>query len=147
MSDFQAMVRLFHEASGQEVASAPTLGTEALRALRCRLLLEEVLEFIEASGCVIVHKGDGRMGVESMPTFDAPDMARMAHELADVQYVVAGAAVALGFPLEKVFAEVHAANMRKAPGGKVERRADGKILKPADWRPADVAKLLEETAP
>ena len=37
------------------------------------------------------------------------------------------------------FAAIHAANMLKASG---PRRADGKILKPVGWQPADITGLL-----
>lgn len=144
-TDYQAFVRQFHEASGQEVADKPTVGTEELRVLRCRLLLEEVLEFIEAAGVRIqayhiASKDGAGLRLEPHPTND-PDYVKMAHELADIHYVTAGANAAFGFPGDKVFAEVHAANMRKFPEGKVVRRADGKILKPEGLEEA--AQYLE----
>jgi predicted HAD superfamily Cof-like phosphohydrolase len=47
--------------------------------------------------------------------------------------------------LDPLFAIVHQANMGKVVNGKVIRREDGKILKPAGWR--DPKPLLEaETA-
>lgn len=142
-NEFQRKVRAFHEACGVNVNEAPTMGDERVRALRCRLLLEETLEFIRASGCVIVHMGDGRMGIESMPDATTPDLVAMAQELADVQYVTSGAAVTFGIPLGAVFDEVHAANMRKVgPDGKVIRRPDGKVVKPEGWRGPDVAAVL-----
>jgi predicted HAD superfamily Cof-like phosphohydrolase len=150
--DYRGAVKAFHEAMGVECAPKPTVADEATRVLRCRLLLEEVLEFIKASGCCVwsgprskdapfgltVESTVGRMGEQQ------PNLAQMAHELADIHYVTFGADLAFGFPSERVFAEVHAANMRKAgPDGKVLRRADGKITKPVGWRPADVAKVLQ----
>ena len=39
-----------------------------------------------------------------------------------------------------MFAEVHRANLTKASG---PRRADGKILKPEGWQPADVRSVIE----
>jgi predicted HAD superfamily Cof-like phosphohydrolase len=142
--DYRGAVKQFHEAMGVECPPKPAVADEATRVLRCRLLLEEVLEFISAAGCVIVHMGDGRMGIEGMPTAGTPNLAAMAHELADIHYVTFGADLAFGFPSDKVMAEVHAANMRKlGPDGKVLRRADGKVTKPDGWRPADVAKVLE----
>lgn len=72
------------------------------------------------------------------------DLAAVAHELADVVYVAYGTAHYLGIPLDAVIAEVHAANMRKFPGGRVVFRPDGKVLKPRGWKPADVAAVLRE---
>lgn len=143
MNDYEAKVKQFHEAMVVSVNTAPTMLDGMTRALRCRLLLEETLEFIAASGCVIVHMGDGRMSVESMPDATTPDLTAMAQELADVQYVTSGAALTFGIPLAAVFDEVHAANMRKAgPDGTVKRRPDGKVMKPAGWRGPDVAAVL-----
>ena len=66
-------------------------------------------------------------------------LAALAHELADLLYVTYGAFWALGVDPDPVFAAVHEANMKKVSG---PRRADGKILKPADWEPADVAAVV-----
>jgi predicted HAD superfamily Cof-like phosphohydrolase len=42
---------------------------------------------------------------------------------------------------DAVFGEVHRANMRKLDG---PRRADGKLLKPPGWQPADVRGVIEQ---
>jgi predicted HAD superfamily Cof-like phosphohydrolase len=67
-------------------------------------------------------------------------LEQVAGELADLLYVVLGAATAWGIDIEPIFREVHAANMRKFEGG--TRRDDGKWLKPADWMGPDVAGIL-----
>ena len=67
------------------------------------------------------------------------DMTALVHELADLLYVTYGAIWACGVDPDPVFAEVHDANMRKLDG---PRRADGKILKPEGWQPADVAGVI-----
>ncbi len=59
--------------------------------------------------------------------------------LADLLYVSYGALDAFGLPADAIFAEVHRANLSKAGG---PRRADGKVLKPPGWRPADVASVI-----
>src|SRR5690349_14586044 len=46
------------------------------------------------------------------------DLVAIARELADVVYVAYGTADAFDIPLDAVIAEVHAANMRKFPGGR-----------------------------
>jgi predicted HAD superfamily Cof-like phosphohydrolase len=74
----------------------------------------------------------------------APDLTAMAHELGDVQYVTTGTAVQLGIPLLPVAGEIHSANMRKVgPDGKPVVDANGKILKPPGWTPADVGAVLK----
>jgi len=67
----------------------------------------------------------------------------VAKELADVLYVTYGAADALGIDLPAVFAEVHRSNMSKVDaGGRVLRRADGKVLKGPGYRPPSLEGLV-----
>ena len=112
----------FHEAFGLMVNSAPTLPDTATRDLRKSLLTEEYNEYITAE-------------VED-------DIVEIADALADIIYIACGTAVAYGIPLDRVFAEVHRSNMAKLVDGKVIRREDGKVLKPAGWTPPDVAGIL-----
>lgn len=70
-------------------------------------------------------------------------MTEVAAELADLLYVVYGTAEELGIPLDKVFNEIHAANMRKVwDDGEVHRNDFGKIIKPPNFVKADVRKVL-----
>lgn len=72
----------------------------------------------------------------------------VAKELADVLYVTYGAADALGIDLPTVFVEVHRSNMSKLDAdGRVLRRADGKVLKGAGYRPPDLDGLVEWPPP
>lgn len=124
MIDFQALVRAFHEASGQRVRSKPDMPLGIVEyQLRRRLIDEEALEACDAL----------RIG----------RMEEIAGELADVLYVTFGTAVALGIDLAPVFAEVHRSNMAKVSGGVVRDASTGKILKPPGWTPPDVAAVLK----
>lgn len=137
-------VKEFHRVCGIATQDRPTTPEEATRVLRCRLLLEEVLEFIKASGCSVqvnIHRQSF-----SLLTTHAPDLAAMAQENADIRYIAHGNDLAMGVD-GRVFDAVHHANMRKAPGGVVTRRADGKVVKPDGWKPPDVARVLEEWEP
>lgn len=136
-------VRAFHVATGQPVCERPELPAEPELVLRCRLLLEETLEYINASGCAVHVVGLGYITRERVGviTTHAPDLAAMAQENADVRYVSHGNDITMGAP-PAVFAEVHRANMAKASGG---RRADGKVMKPEGWRPPNVAGVLAGT--
>lgn len=71
--------------------------------------------------------------------------AHLAKELADLLYVVYGTADVFEIDLPAVFAAVHANNMTKVDPetGKVERREDGKILKPKGYKPLDVDEIAE----
>lgn len=67
------------------------------------------------------------------------DRVRAADALADLMYVVVGAAVTYAIPLDRVFEEVHRSNMTKA----VRRPDDTRLRdKGSTYVPADVAGVL-----
>lgn len=133
-------VREFHQAIGESPPEKPTYPDERLLRLRRRLIEEEVAEVMESLDALAqalhpVPSGSGTDLAEREAKF-----AEAAHELADLLYVTYGALVWFGVDADAVFAEVHAANMRKTSGPK---RADGKQLKPPGWQPADVAAVID----
>lgn len=74
----------------------------------------------------------------------AKDIEGVADAIADSIYVLVGTALEFGIPLDRVWAEVQRANMRKVDPetGKVRRREDGKILKPDGWVGPDIAAAM-----
>jgi predicted HAD superfamily Cof-like phosphohydrolase len=146
---YAAKVREFHAAMGLPVRDVPDVGTDEERVLGGRLILEEVLEFLRAAGVRVrldaMVLGIGDVVVEVDADGPGPDLVQMLHELADLQYVVSGRRVQFGLPvLTAVAEEIHPANMRKSgPDGRPVRRADGKVIKPAGWQPADVSRVLQ----
>ncbi len=78
---------------------------------------------------------------QAMPQADAATQQQLQAELAaegvDVLNVLCGLLLSQGLPLQAMFNAIHAANLAKCVDGQVLRRADGKILKPAGWQPAD----------
>lgn len=138
MESAQERVMEFHEAFDLPRPELPTL--EQFTQVRCDLILEEYEELCAA--------------------FEAGDIVEMIDALCDLEYVVYGAAVALGVDLEKFSQEVHRSNMSKrwacgdcAPcnhsfpeacgNRQVKYRADGKVLKSPDYSPADIKGILE----
>jgi predicted HAD superfamily Cof-like phosphohydrolase len=115
-------VKEFQTAVGQHVGQVPEFPNGPERALRMRLLEEEMKEYEQGE-----YKND---------------LENIAKELADIIYIVCGTAVSYGIPLDKVFDAVHASNMAKLIDGKPIRRDDGKILKPEGWTPPDIKKVL-----
>jgi predicted HAD superfamily Cof-like phosphohydrolase len=91
----------------------------SVRELRKRLILEEAEEFWEAS--------------------DNRDVVMVADALADLLYVVYGAAEAWGLDMEPIFAEVHRSNMTKAGG---PMREDGKMEKGPNWSPPNIEVIV-----
>ena len=118
-------VRDFHKAFGQRIGEKPELPNVSERTLRMKLITEEFNELCDAE--------------------EANDLVEVADALADIIYIACGTAVSYGIPLDDVFAEVHRSNMAKLVDGKVIRREDGKIQKPASWTPPDVAGVLEKS--
>jgi predicted HAD superfamily Cof-like phosphohydrolase len=117
------MVREFHEKFGLPIRDTPDPCSDDERYLREGLIREEFSEYMEAS-------------------YDA-DIIGIADALADLAYVVYGAALTHGIDLDAVLAEVHRSNMAKLQAdGSVRRRADGKVLKPEGWTPPNIAEVL-----
>lgn len=133
-----ARLREFHRASGNESLEHPTVPAPELLRLRQTLIDEEAAEVRAEVGGLLSRLSAGE-------ALGPADLAPLAHELADLLYVTYGALDQLGIDADAVFAEVHRANLTKAGG---PRRADGKLLKPAGWQPADVrgvlARLMDE---
>lgn len=146
---------------------------EGERRLRAALVLEEALEYVEAMGfdpkamfeahqkILAQQRGMGRdksgqidasipesalkqangtpQGFTPPPDL-TPDLAKAMDAAADIIYVAAGGAVTFGVRLGPIWSEVQRTNMAKEGGA---LRSDGKILKPADWKPPDVEALLK----
>ena len=115
---------------GDDFPTKPTPPSREALRLRAQLIFEEFLESMRAVDTLLEASPEGRMAA----------LAHLAHELTDLLYVTYGAILACGVDPDAVFAEVHAANMRKGGG---ERREDGKLLKPLGWQPADVAAVIQ----
>lgn len=144
MSEYDK-VRRFHDVMGLPVRIRPSMPDEATRLLRCRLLLEETLEYIRASGCSVRVLGHTFTSADcmSIATTHAPNLAAMAQENADVRYISHGNDLAMGVD-GRVFDEVHRANLAKAPGGVVLMDERGKVRKPEGWKPPNVGRVLAE---
>lgn len=119
----------FYEAIGSPLPKRPLTPTTSSIQLRQTLIDEEYAEVTAAFQAIQTAQANG----------DAIDAAPLMHELADLLYVVYGAMWAFGIDPDLIFAEVHRANMQKVGG---PRRADGKLLKPPDWQPANVAGVV-----
>ena len=137
------MVREFMRTFGQEVPSELKMPDRDTVELRTQLSGEEVVEIDEAE-----------------------NVTDYAKESIDLLYVALGNVIAAGITpeqLERGFAEVHRSNMSKlwsatdvfngipdgASSEKVDvglyivRRADGKIIKPPSYSPANLRPILE----
>lgn len=124
MEKYEKLVLDFQKAMSSDVNAPYNID---LLLLRQRLINEEVQELnVEIDSLITELKKFGKTNKETR--------ARMFKELADLQYVVSGMAVALGIPLEEVFERVHQSNMSKLVNGKPLKRADGKFLKGPNYK-------------
>jgi len=117
------LVREFHLAAGTRAPGSPSVPPAAVLELRGRLISEEYEEVMEA----LARLETGETGDDVL--------AQLAHELADLLYILYGTLVACGIEPDSMFRELHRANLRKVSG---PRREDGKQMKPPGWEPADV---------
>lgn len=94
-----------------------------------RRLLEVAVEFLLESN------EPQNLTIDSVEVIDA---------LTDISYLVEGRFVGIGVPSDAAFDEVHASNMSKlgADGSPIYRE-DGKILKGPNYRPPNLAPLLD----
>lgn len=123
-------IREFHQAIGT-LPSAPVIPDLQTLLLRRKLIEEEYHEVT----AVFDHL------ITTQPAPETAELVPLVHELADLLYVTYGAMVACGVDPDAVFAELHRANMQRV---NAPRRADGKILKPADWKPANITAVLDK---
>jgi predicted HAD superfamily Cof-like phosphohydrolase len=115
----------FHRVCDLPILATPTIPSAERAGLRIELIEEEVNR-------------------ELLPAMRANDLVSIADAMADSIYVIVGAALEYGIPLDKVWAEVQRANMTKCDifTGKVKYREDGKVLKPDGWQPPNIAAIL-----
>lgn len=120
----QQLVTEFHQAFELPIGSTPALLDGDRTGLRYELIREELEELAEAQ--------------------NETDIVGIADALADLAYVVFGAAVEYGIDLDAVIAEVHRSNMTKLGlDGKPVYRADGKVMKGVGYEPPEIGRVLE----
>ena len=123
MPDILEGTQLFMAAAGQNTDGGDFTDDDT-RFLRYQLLEEEYIETVHAD--------------------DDDDLVEYVDGNLDLIVVAWGnllAAIGKDAAVECA-AEVTRSNLAKAPGGVVTRNGLGKILKPADWTPPDIAGVL-----
>lgn len=120
------MVAEFHEVFEQPDLATPCLTNQAVNELRIALLREELRELEEA--------------------IEARDPVAVLDALTDLQYVLDGAYISLGFAPWKQAAleEVHRSNLSKLWDGEVRKFPNGKVMKSPSYRAPDLKKVLDE---
>jgi predicted HAD superfamily Cof-like phosphohydrolase len=123
MPDILEGTQLFMEAAGQNTDGGD-FTDDTVRELRYRLLREEFNETMDADL--------------------ANDLVEYVDGLLDIIVVAHGSLLSFigKDAATECAAEVTRSNLAKAPGGGVTRDQFGKIQKPADWTPPDIAGVL-----
>jgi predicted HAD superfamily Cof-like phosphohydrolase len=82
---------------------------------------------------------------ELMAAYGNRDKVEIADACADLKWVVEGLEHSLNIPQQEVWDEVARSNLAKiSPSGKVEKREDGKVLKPEGWTPPNIKAILRK---
>lgn len=145
MNSYQRDVALFDAAMGTTNPPAPLTPLRHVRALRARLIAEEVAETIAALGFMVdihvrdPHARDGNAFITSEYKDANLSLTETADGIADSVWVLLGTALAYGIDLDPVWDEVARSNVAKARG---PVRPDGKRLKPEGWTPPDIEGAL-----
>jgi len=129
-------IKDFHEAFGLDVASEPTI---KLLKLRRTLINEEAKELFAEIDTAISYLENNKKVPQDL-------YINMLKELADLQVVVSGTAVALNpiRKLDEAFKRVHESNMSKlGADGKPIYREDGKVLKGPNYLPPNLSDLVD----
>lgn len=121
MTKEQQMVDEFHKTFNLPRKNKPFRPSLKVCALRFSLIKEELEELKDA--------------------MELGSITKTADAIADLLYVVYGAACSFGLDMEPIFNEVHRSNMTKVGGYK---REDGKWIKPDTYSPPNLKPIIEE---
>lgn len=108
-NEFVKLVAELHAYVGYSVATEPNIGSEDRRHLWISLLREEVGELVSA--------------------LRSEDLVKVADAIGDCLYVLFGASLAFGLPIEDIYREIHRANMSKDCIGRPDGTGVGEEIK------------------
>lgn len=145
----------FVRASGREVPSAPRAFSKTEAEFLARMMLSEILEFLQATHGPDEARVVLEQEMDELPCLmldpDQTELAKQAEQadaLVDcIYYALDGAAQhGMNLGMSGVFGLVHRANMAKrdpATGLFKRRPEDGKVVKPPGWTPPDIQAEMQ----
>lgn len=148
MTKLTAQVKSFMNSAKQSIPTHPTIPDEKTRILRIRLIWEELLEFVEASGVSLAIKsGGGFIPIDRNTEIDCvtvstPDLLEAADALGDLLVVTEGANITWGFNGEKFTDAIMENNFTKFVDGWIDEH--GKLRKGPSYKPVNLQPVLEE---
>ncbi len=140
----EALVRQFHDTYGLPVvADGPDADRDRIH-MRLGLIAEEFSELVGAAYGPAARKTlEAAWKTAQGQDEHLRDTVEVADALGDLVYVIYGAALELGIPMEDVLAEIQASNLSKlGADGKPIYRDDGKVLKGPNYFAPDIARVL-----
>ncbi len=145
----QNQIREFMVKAGQDTPDRPLIPSAEVRALRVRLIAEELVELAQALAVDIRIDTDSGQDVPQVyihpkcnDIIEHPtDLVEAYDAVEDLMVVTIGTGVALGTNLQPGWDEVHSSNMSKFIDG--HRREDGKWIKGPSYRPAQLRQIIE----
>lgn len=147
MEQDTALIKEMMERYEQPVRTTPTTDIPATEVVaRAKMIVEEVVEYLEAAGLVtnLPKKGEIEIGVDP---FKKPDMVEIADGLVDIVVTVKGGYLVYGIDGDAIMKnEVMPSNLNKAQlvdGRYIITKVNGKTQKPEGWVPPDIKKELK----
>lgn len=142
-SQHQLRVEEFMRRAEQAVPDKPTLPDAETRLARAKLIVEEMMETIEALGCDLVLDWAKERLVACLSDRYKPDLIKIIDGCVDSNVVATGTLSACGVPDLPFVIEVDQANLRKFSGD-AHRDANGKWIKPTGFVGPDIAGVLKQ---
>lgn len=119
-TDYPSLVKDFHKKYELPISETPTLASREEALNRVRLITEELSEYVEALA--------------------KNDIVEVSDALGDLLYVVFGACIVHGLPIDEIFEEIHRSNMSKTG----HKDSAGKFVKESMEAPVLSTILLDK---
>lgn len=138
----------FHHVYQHPIADRPTIPAFVYRQLRAKLILEEFEEYLLScdlsSPTIVEAVRQLECCIDRVPPNQGENFnfRYTADALGDMVYVIHGAAISMGIPMERVMHEIHKSNLTKLDeNGEPIFREDGKVLKSHLFKEPDLSFL------
>lgn len=149
----QARVESFMVKAGQVVPSWPCVPSDDVLMLRAKLIMEEALETIQAMGIDLEVRYTGVGAGGEIPVNKTSlrfkhnqtrllDLIGVADGCADISVVTIGTLSAFGMQDNPILKAVDESNLAKFRGDAHRCPETGKWVKPSDWQPPNLLKVL-----
>ena len=146
MIKYQEQVKEFMSLIGQDCPDKPVIPSDKDLILRARVILEETLEYINASGVSFsLLIDDISVDIKDISSLDfqkthETDIVEVADAIGDIGYINYGSANCFGLDMEEIEDEIHANNMTKIKTGYKDE--NGKFRKGTDYVPIDLRPII-----